>query len=106
MQRLLDEANGGFLAERSVPADIGPLIVLIPLAIFVLPPLAGAVAVMTCWPRARKEGRAPRRRGRGRDAPSESVSGDSSAAEAVGARAGGGDAVGGGQAEEADLAHV
>eukprot|EP00177_Eucheuma_denticulatum_P000477 GFKZ01000839.1.p1 GENE.GFKZ01000839.1~~GFKZ01000839.1.p1 ORF type:complete len:565 (+),score=72.70 GFKZ01000839.1:73-1767(+) len=42
-RRLIDEAVGDFSCEVEVMADIGPLVILVPCVLFVLPPLLGSL---------------------------------------------------------------
>lgn len=61
MKSLLDEAYGDYTSQQKSSISIGPLLVLIPLGIFVLPLLVASVLLVTCCP-SRKGGPDAQRR--------------------------------------------
>lgn len=62
IQKIIDDATGNFVPEQSQTPSIGPLIVVIPLGIFVLPPLIASILVATCWPSHNEESQVERHR--------------------------------------------
>lgn len=55
-RRLIDEAVGDFSCETEVRADIGPLVIVVPCALFVLPPLFGSLLLPMFWKGSRDQG--------------------------------------------------
>ena len=55
IRAIVEEAVGDLRCEAANETDIGPLIILVPLGLFVLPPLVASIAVIACW-RTRNDG--------------------------------------------------
>lgn len=54
-RRLIDQQLEDFNCQNAIKPDIGPMIILIPCLVFVLPPLICSVLVLLLWKRRRRK---------------------------------------------------
>lgn len=49
IRKIIDDRVGDFSCTQNPKPDIGPFIILVPLSLFVFPPLLGSILVILCW---------------------------------------------------------